>query len=91
LAISSARARGGRALGVTAGGRVGTCQLLLKPGDRLVQYTDGVTDAIDESGRFFSEASLRETLRGTRGLGGKDVNITLLALGYVGSRDGVET
>ena len=54
---------GGRALGVTAAGRVGTGQLLLKPGDRLVLYTDGVTDAVDDSGRFFSEASLRETLR----------------------------
>jgi hypothetical protein len=99
-----------QALGVTAAGRVGTGQLLLKPGDRLVLYTDGVTDAIDESGRFFSEESLRETLRGARGLGSKDViervleqvhrfsggapradDITLLVLGYVGPRDGVET
>jgi sigma-B regulation protein RsbU (phosphoserine phosphatase) len=95
---------------VTAAGRVGTGQLLLKPGDRLVLYTDGVTDAIDESGRFFSEASPRETLRSARGLGCKEViervleqvhrfsggapqadDITLLVLGYVGPRDGVET
>ena len=64
---------GGTALGVTAVGRVGTGQLLLKPGDRLVLYTDGVTEAVDESGRFFSEASLRETLRGASGPGSKDV------------------
>ena len=95
---------------MTAAGRVGTGQLLLKPGDRLVLYTDGVTDAVDESGRFFSEASLRETLRGAPALGSKDViervleqvhrfsggapqadDITLLVLGYVGPRDGVET
>jgi sigma-B regulation protein RsbU (phosphoserine phosphatase) len=64
---------GGRALGVTEAGRVGTGQLLLKPGDRLVLYTDGVTDAVDESGRLFSEASLRAALRGAGGLSSKDV------------------
>src|SRR5262245_20373465 len=60
----------------TSGGgrrRVGTGQLLLKPGDRLVLYTDGVTDAVDESGRLFSEASLREALRGAGTLSSKDV------------------
>lgn len=94
---------------MTAAGRVGTGQLLLKPGDRLVQYTDGVTDTIDESGRFFSEASLRETLRGARswqqdviervleqvhrfsGGAPQADDITLLVLGYVAPRDGVET
>ncbi len=64
---------GGTALGVTTAGRVGSGQLLLGPGDRLVLYTDGVTDALDEGGRLFSDARLRETLQGTRGLRSKDV------------------
>jgi serine phosphatase RsbU (regulator of sigma subunit) len=72
---------------VTAAGRVGTGQLLLKPGDRLVQHTDGVTDAIDESGRFFSEAS--EQVHRFSGGAPQADDITLL--GYVGPRDVVET
>ena len=59
--------------------------LKIRPHDRDVRG-DYLRDGIYEL-----RAILRETLRGTRGLGGKDVNITLLALGYVGSRDGVET
>jgi sigma-B regulation protein RsbU (phosphoserine phosphatase) len=64
---------GGTALGVTTAGRVGAGQLLLRPGDRLVLYTDGVTDAVDESGRLFSEARLREALLGARGPRSEDV------------------
>jgi sigma-B regulation protein RsbU (phosphoserine phosphatase) len=41
----------------------------LRPGDVLVLYTDGVTDARGESGRF-GDARLLATLRGTAGAAG---------------------
>ncbi len=37
----------------------------LEPGDLLVLYTDGVTEARDPSGTFFDEESLVRTLNGT--------------------------
>ena len=35
----------------------------LQPGSALLSYTDGVTDAVDENGRRYGPARLRETLR----------------------------
>ena len=61
------------ASGVSTTGRVGTGQVLLRPGDRLVLYTDGVTDAVDAGGQLFSEARLREALEGARGPRSQDV------------------
>lgn len=37
-------------------------RLTMAPGDMMFLYTDGVTEAIDESGRLYSEERLRETL-----------------------------
>ena len=36
--------------------------VVLEPGDLLVAYTDGVTDACDASGTRFGEARLRDVL-----------------------------
>jgi phosphoserine phosphatase RsbU/P len=42
--------------------------LVIGPGDTLVLYTDGITDAIDDSGEFFGEERLVEWVRKNRRL-----------------------
>lgn len=64
---------GGVALGITESAGFHAGQLLLKPGDRLVLYTDGVTEAMDNRDQLFSEARLETTLRGMKGLSSKEV------------------
>ncbi|MBZ0295792.1 MAG: SpoIIE family protein phosphatase [Anaerolineae bacterium] len=50
--------RGGRAIGWFADNPVKEVILELSPGDTLVYYTDGVTEAEDEESRFYSDARL---------------------------------
>ena len=50
-------------------GSVGGCNVLdgvahLQPGDSLTFYTDGVTEAENASGEFFTETRLRSVLEG---------------------------
>ncbi|HEX2443182.1 MAG TPA: SpoIIE family protein phosphatase [Vicinamibacterales bacterium] len=42
--------------------------LVIGPGDTLVLYTDGITDAIDDAGEFFGEERLVEWVRRNRQL-----------------------
>jgi sigma-B regulation protein RsbU (phosphoserine phosphatase) len=39
----------------------------LQPGDRIVLYTDGVTDAANEAGEFFGRAGLRKAIKEVAG------------------------
>jgi sigma-B regulation protein RsbU (phosphoserine phosphatase) len=64
---------GGMALGLTESADFHAGQLLLKPGDRLVLYTDGVTEAMNKDDQFFSERRLETTLQGGNGLSSKEV------------------
>lgn len=41
----------------------------LAPGDRIVLYTDGVTEAQNDAGEFFGRKRLRQTVEGGAGLG----------------------
>jgi sigma-B regulation protein RsbU (phosphoserine phosphatase) len=41
-------------------------EVKLHPGDRIVFYTDGVTDAMNASGEFFGEEALKEVIRNSR-------------------------
>ena len=64
---------GGMALGVTESVDFHAGRLLLKPGDRLVLYTDGVTEAMDKDDQLFSESRMEETLQGVNGQSSEEV------------------
>jgi len=49
-------------IGVAEGLPFGSGRIRLSVGDILFLYTDGVTEAMDQEGRLFSEARLQETL-----------------------------
>ena len=55
---------GGMALGVANSANLRAGHIVLSTGDRLVLYTDGVTDAMNESEEFFSQGRLETTLEG---------------------------
>jgi sigma-B regulation protein RsbU (phosphoserine phosphatase) len=63
----------GMALGVTEAVNFDSGQLLLKPGDQLVLYTDGVTEAMDKDNQLFSENRLETILHSVNGLNSKAV------------------
>ena len=52
----------GAAVGMLAGSTVDMARLTLDPGDTLFCFTDGVTEARDADGHFFTEARLRAIL-----------------------------
>ena len=57
----------GRALGVFPDAELGDASLRLMPGEALVLYTDGVTEARSSGGDFFSEDRLRRLLSSCAG------------------------
>jgi len=67
----------GIALGVVPDATYRSSEIRLQPGDRLVAYTDGVSDALDEAGEFYTDARLVETLFS---IGAKDVAGTTRAV-----------
>ena len=52
----------GLVVGVVDGIRYEAATLQLEPGDRLLAYTDGVTEAEDTQGAMFGDDRLREAL-----------------------------
>ncbi|MCK6555562.1 SpoIIE family protein phosphatase [Candidatus Binatia bacterium] len=59
---------GGTALGVLDHLHYGVATSRLQPGDGLLLYTDGVTEAMDPEGSLFTEARLRVVLDTLKGL-----------------------
>jgi sigma-B regulation protein RsbU (phosphoserine phosphatase) len=55
---------GGMALGVADSANLRAGHVVLSAGDRLVLYTDGVTDAMDKREELFSQGRLEATLQG---------------------------
>src|SRR5262247_3361043 len=55
------------ALGVAADAQYGFYEAILRPGDVLFMYTDGVTEATDRAGAFFTDARLRAAVAGYGG------------------------
>ena len=58
---------GGMALGFTEDVTYGSRKIVLRAGDGLFLYTDGVTEAMDEAGNQFSESRLEEFLKQANG------------------------
>jgi sigma-B regulation protein RsbU (phosphoserine phosphatase) len=59
--------RGGMALGVLEGVRLEEHAVSLEPGDSLVFYTDGVTEAFSVEGEMYGEESLHAVVRAADG------------------------
>jgi serine phosphatase RsbU (regulator of sigma subunit)/anti-sigma regulatory factor (Ser/Thr protein kinase) len=57
---------GGRVLGLVEESTYGSGRLVLGPGETIVLYTDGVTEAMDPEGKFFSEQRLESILTQTK-------------------------
>ncbi len=63
----------GRALGVFDDAELGDSSLRLMPGEVLVLYTDGVTEARSPDGEFFGDDRLRRLLRSCSGLDAAEI------------------
>ncbi len=50
-------------LGVEEESSYQTMEIELEPGDKLIVYTDGVTEAVNAAGEFYSHANLMATVR----------------------------
>ncbi len=63
----------GMALGFDAGAAYGEGREALAPGDLLLAFTDGLTEALNEAGEEFGDARLAGLLVGNRHLGADDL------------------
>lgn len=63
----------GMALGVMEHLRYRVSRTVLRPGDGLFLYTDGVTEAMDAGGNLFGNARLETLLRGLDGAASRDL------------------
>ena len=61
-ALRLLKQKSGPMLGVWEGTDYETFTERLAPGDSLLLYTDGVTEAVDKAGQFFSEERLEQFL-----------------------------
>lgn len=64
---------GGMALGVSEEAIFRGGQHWLRPGDQLVLYTDGVTEAMDKEDQLFAETRLESTLQAMQGRSSKEI------------------
>jgi serine phosphatase RsbU (regulator of sigma subunit) len=71
--------RGALALGVTSDVSYAQQDVDVAPGDTLIVYTDGVTEAMDRNGDFFGDERLRALLPSLAGLPAADVTARILA------------
>jgi sigma-B regulation protein RsbU (phosphoserine phosphatase) len=65
--VSLLKNPGGRALGLVAQSPYASGRMILSPGEALLLYTDGVTEAMDSSETLYSEQRLERFLANNRG------------------------
>ena len=66
-------ARSGPAIGLVEGIEFHLFEIALEPGDCLLLYTDGVTEAMDPSGNLYGDARLRQLMTGCAKLAAEQV------------------
>ena len=71
--------RTGVPLGILDGGTWQQKVVHLTPGDVLLLYTDGITEAQDAQEAFFDEERLREIVRGSLGSSAQDIQDSVIA------------
>ena len=64
---------GGMPLGVFEDAKFGERELQLKPGETLLVYTDGVTEAMNEAKDLFGEERLEKAVTGVEGLSAEKI------------------
>jgi phosphoserine phosphatase RsbU/P len=69
---------GGPVIGAFCESRYSQQEIQLRAGDKLLLFTDGVTEARDASGDEFGEHRLQECLRSYRGAGAADLRTRIL-------------
>ncbi|MBL0715703.1 MAG: SpoIIE family protein phosphatase [Desulfosarcina sp.] len=62
------------AVGVSLSARFKTADILIRPGDTLIAYTDGVTEAGNDPQSFFGAAGVRQAISRARAEGGDYLN-----------------
>ncbi|HEY1376914.1 MAG TPA: GAF domain-containing SpoIIE family protein phosphatase, partial [Gemmataceae bacterium] len=60
---------GGPPLGLTEGCQYGAAEVALQPGDSLILYTDGVTDALNMQNQAFALRGVRDAILGDSAIG----------------------
>jgi sigma-B regulation protein RsbU (phosphoserine phosphatase) len=76
---STTLSRGGAVLGVFNDGVYEQGEAQLAVGDRVLLYTDGITEAMNLAGEEFGEARLRELLIKYRALGAETLQVRIMA------------
>jgi sigma-B regulation protein RsbU (phosphoserine phosphatase) len=77
--------------GIEAGLEVPRVSLQLEPGDSLVLYTDGVTEAMNEKDEFFGDERLLGLLAEPRTSAAETVSSVVSALrAFVGKREAAD-
>lgn len=79
--------RGGMALGMFPGAVYQEQTVDLQPGDMLIVYSDGVTEAMDAAGDFFGDERLRDLLPGLGSRSAAEAGQTILRAVDAFSRD----
>jgi sigma-B regulation protein RsbU (phosphoserine phosphatase) len=72
--------QGGTALGLIPKAKYHGQEIKLKPGDLMIVYSDGVTEAQNSYGEFFGESRLNQLIPGLKNLGVEEAGSHLLGV-----------